>query len=295
MKFKFIVSALVASALVAGIPSIYSCNCHAGEVSKMEEQKKGVQDKNAESSGETESADKTSDGKAAGFGTAGDPSDENTILSLFKKGGVFMWPVLFFAALGMAFIVERFIFFARAKLASKEFIDKIEQRMANDDLGSVQSLCEESNNRIAKILMKGLELRDMGYERVEKTLAVAGAIEVATLERGLNILSATGNIVPMLGFLGTVSGMINAFAEIAKADQVKASLVAGGIQEALLTTAAGLIVAIPVLAFYNYFVHKIEIFISDVERISSDMVEILIRKDDVKMNGTGAAKDALTV
>ena len=95
----------------------------------------------------------------------------------------------------------------------------------------------------------------------------------------LNILSAIGNIAPLLGFLGTVSGMISAFQSIAAADQVSARLVAGGIYEALVTTEAGLIVAIPLLAFYNYFVHRVESFVAEIERLASDIVEKLVREN----------------
>jgi biopolymer transport protein ExbB len=207
--------------------------------------------------------------------------DEGTVHSLwalFKKGGPFMWPILLMAAFGLAFIIERYIHFARAKLSSREFMDQISRTIATGDMKAVEDLCESKDNKISRIITKGLQLKNLGYERVEKTFSVVASIEIASLERGLSVLSALGNIVPMLGFLGTVSGMINAFSEIAKADQVKASLVAGGIQEALLTTAAGLIVAIPTLIFYNYFVHRIDIFIADVEKVSTDVVENLVKK-----------------
>jgi biopolymer transport protein ExbB len=203
-----------------------------------------------------------------------------TLYRIFRRGGPFMWPILLFAAIAMGFIIERFIFFKRAKLNPREFIEELESNIFNGTLNSIERFCEGNTTIISKIIQKGLKVKKMGYEQVEKALSVAGSIEVATLERGLNILSALGNIVPMLGFLGTVSGMISAFSNIAAADQVNARLVAGGIEEALLTTAAGLIVAIPTLVFYNYFVHRIDVFIADVERLSSDILEKLIDEND---------------
>jgi len=199
-----------------------------------------------------------------------------SLYGLFSKGGPFMWPILLFAAIAMGYIIERFIFFRKAQLNPREFIEELENTIMNGNINSIEKFCKENNLIISKIIQKGLRVKSLGYEQVEKALAIAGSIEVATLERGLNILSALGNIVPMLGFLGTVSGMISAFSNIAAADQVNARLVAGGIEEALLTTAAGLIVAIPTLAFYNYFVHRIDGFIADVERLSSDILEKLV-------------------
>lgn len=206
--------------------------------------------------------------------------DSISLYRIFRKGGPFMWPILLFAAIAMGFIIERFIFFKRAKLNPREFIEELEDTILNGNLSSIEKSCEGNDTIISKIIQKGLKVKKMGYDQVERALSVAGSIEVATLERGLNILSALGNIVPMLGFLGTVSGMISAFSNIAAADQVNARLVAGGIEEALLTTAAGLIVAIPTLAFYNYFVHRIDGFIADIERLSSDILEKLVDEND---------------
>ena len=146
------------------------------------------------------------------------------------------------------------------------------------NLGTIEDLCNEKKNKLAGIIQKGLTLKHLGYERVEKTLSVAASVEIASLERHLSIISAVANIVPMLGFLGTVTGMVTAFNDIAAADQVSAKIVAGGIKEALLTTAFGLIAAIPLLLFYNYFVHRIEGFITSIERISSDIIEKLIKE-----------------
>ncbi len=203
-----------------------------------------------------------------------------SLWEIFSRGGPFMWPILLLAAVGIGFIIERIVFFVKTKLASKEFIEELEHKISTQDLNAVEKLCNDSDNKLAKILLKGLALKSLGYERVEKALTVAAGVEVSFMERGLNILNAIGNIVPMLGFLGTVSGMISAFSDIAAADQVSAKIVAGGIMEALITTATGLIIAIPTLLAYNYFVHKIDGFISEVERIAADVVEKLIEKKD---------------
>jgi biopolymer transport protein ExbB len=200
-----------------------------------------------------------------------------SLLRLYKQGGDFMWPILILTAVALGFIVERLVFFAISRLGSKEFINRLEHNIEERDLDAVEELIMNEKNKIAVIIRKGLSLKKLGYERVEKTLSVAASVEVALLERGLGVISAIANIVPMLGFLGTVTGMITAFNDIAAADQVSAKIVAGGIKEALLTTAFGLIAAIPILLIYNYFVNRIESFITNIERLSSDIVEKLIK------------------
>ncbi len=197
----------------------------------------------------------------------------------FVRGGAFMWPILVLAAVGMGFVIERFLYYRRMKLNPREFIEELDAMIGGGTVEEVERLCRERNLVIARVLGKGLKLRKLGLDHVEKGIGAGGAIEVAALEKWLNILSAIGNIAPLLGFLGTVSGMISAFQSIAAADQVSARLVAGGIYEALVTTEAGLIVAIPLLAFYNYFVHRVESFVAEIERLASDIVEKLVREN----------------
>jgi biopolymer transport protein ExbB len=197
----------------------------------------------------------------------------------FRRGGLFMWPILICAALGMGIIIERFIFYRKAKLNPREFIEEFDRVLKSGTIIEAETLCKEKNMVISRILLRGLKLRSLGLDHIEKGISAAGSIEIASLEKGLSVLSATGNIAPLLGFLGTVSGMITAFQSIAAADQVSARLVAGGIYEALITTEAGLIIAIPVLAFYNFFIHRIEVFVADIERISADIVEKLLSEN----------------
>jgi len=194
----------------------------------------------------------------------------------FRRGGLFMWPIILAAALAMGLIIERFLFYRKAQLKPETFLEEINNRLGSGTIDDIISLCSGKNIVLSRVLLKGLNLRKLGLDHVEKGISAAGSIEVASLEKGLSVLSAIGNIAPLIGFLGTVSGMITAFQSIAAADQVSARLVAGGIYEALITTEAGLIVAIPVLAFYNFFVHRIEAFVADIERISSEIAEKMI-------------------
>ncbi|MCG8541146.1 MAG: MotA/TolQ/ExbB proton channel family protein, partial [Clostridia bacterium] len=157
-------------------------------------------------------------------------------------------------------------------------IRKLEDIIKTGTTDEIHAHCISEENALAKVILKGLHNRRYGSERMEKVISVSGSIEVAKLERGLSILSSIGTLAPMVGFLGTVSGMIQAFGKIAAASSVSPRLVAGGIEEALLTTAAGLIVGIPSIFSYNYFVHRIDIFVSDINRISADLVEGLLEE-----------------
>ena len=127
------------------------------------------------------------------------------------------------------------------------------------------------------MLHAGLLRLDRGIEHVEKSIEESGAIEMAFLERGLVWLSTVANLAPLVGFLGTVSGMIRAFNDIAAAGDVDPSVVAGGISEALITTASGLVVAIPVQAAYNFFLSKIDKIIIDLQESSNQFVDDLIQ------------------
>ena len=191
-----------------------------------------------------------------------------------------MWPILLFAAISAGFIIERGIAFKKMKIPGREAIDDLEKNIEEGTVSSIETFCSLADNMAASVLLNGLKHRKSGIERVEKSLSVAGSAKVATMERGLNVISALGNLTPMLGFLGTVSGMISAFADIAAADQVNAKIVAGGIEEALLTTAAGLVVAIPTLLAYNFFCHRVDIFVSDTERLSGLLIEKIIEETD---------------
>jgi biopolymer transport protein ExbB len=258
------------------MPSLFAQDKAMSEDKKMtaaDSEQKAIQD--------VQDKDKAGNGKDMPVQKNGDSQSQeaksDSLWNWFKKGGIFMWPILFSAALGLGFIIERLIFFFRTKFSSKEFIDSLERSISGEDLTSVEAMCAESNNKMGQIIQKGLQFKALGYDRVEKAMSVAGSVEVSRMERGLSVLNAVANIAPMLGFLGTVSGMISAFYQIAAADHVSAKIVAAGIMEALITTEAGLIVAIPVLLVYNYFIHRIDGFISDVERLSSDIIERLIK------------------
>jgi biopolymer transport protein ExbB len=194
---------------------------------------------------------------------------------LFIAGGIFMWPLLLCAVIGIAVAVERFITLGKCKISQGTFLEQLSGFLRKGDHKGAEDLCDRTRGPVASILRAGLLRRDKGLEAVEKGIETSAQVEMAFLEKGLILMASVVSIAPMLGFLGTVSGMINAFGAIAAAKNVEASLVASGIQEALITTAAGLIIAIPVQLCYNWFLSLIGRFVVDMEEASGFLVDTL--------------------
>jgi len=197
---------------------------------------------------------------------------------LFVKGGNFMWWLLAAALLGLVFMIERFWTLNRAHVNTRKLIGTVITTLRNDGVQAAGEECQKVRGPIAAILYSGLQKADRGPEAVEKAITTAGTIEMAFLERGLIWISSVSTIAPLIGFLGTVSGMINAFEAIATSDTVNAQLVAAGISEALITTATGLVLAIPTSIAFNYFVSRIDRFVIEMEEASAELVEELIRQ-----------------
>jgi len=197
---------------------------------------------------------------------------------LFVKGGNFMWWLLAAALLGLVFMIERLWTLNRAHVNTRKLIGTVITTLRNDGVQAAGEECQKVRGPIAAILYSGLQKADRGPEAVEKAITTAGTIEMAFLERGLIWISSVSTIAPLIGFLGTVSGMINAFEAIATSDTVNAQLVAAGISEALITTATGLVLAIPTSIAFNYFVSRIDRFVIEMEEASAELVEELIRE-----------------
>ncbi len=201
---------------------------------------------------------------------------------LFIAGGNFMWPILLALIIGLAVTVERFMTFNKAKLNVNKFLEQLGGYIRKGDFSGAENLCDGTQGPVSAILRAGLMRRDKGLVDVEKAIESAGSIEMAHLEKGLVVLATVSSVAPMIGFLGTVSGMIRAFGEIAAAKNVDASLVAGGIQEALITTASGLVVAIPFQMANNFFISRVGRFITDMEEASVFLVDQLADMEHLK-------------
>ena len=201
------------------------------------------------------------------------------MLDLFYDGGPFMYPLLITLIFGMGVSFERFWALARASINTRKFLKRIKIALREEGISTAQEICASTRGPVASIFHEGLMRVDRGLEHVEKAIENAGTIEMSFLERGLVWLATVANIAPMLGFLGTVSGMIGAFASIAAAGDVNATIVASGISEALITTATGLAIAIPVQAAHNYFVSRIDRLIIDMEESANDLIDYLIEME----------------
>jgi biopolymer transport protein ExbB len=191
---------------------------------------------------------------------------------LYVKGGFFMHFLLLSSIVGLVFIIERAWTLFRARTNVKAFMAEVIRALREGGVEAALRVCERTRGPIAAIIHSGLLRADRGAEAVEKAISTAGTIEMSFLERGLVALATVGNVAPLLGFLGTVSGMISAFAAIAAAEQVSAKLVAKGIEEALITTATGLIIAIPANVAHNFFVSVIDRFIIEMEEASAELI-----------------------
>ncbi len=209
------------------------------------------------------------------------------VYTYFIQGGIFMWPILLFSLIALAVVIERFIVFHRAKVNVNEFLTKVRKALlVNRNVKEAIKVCEQYRGPVASVTKAGL-LR-YGHDRldIEKTIENAALYELDRLERRLGILATTANVEPMLGFLGTVSGMIKSFGTLATSGLSNPGAVAAGISEALITTAAGLIVAIPAQIAFNYFTTKVTRYVRDIETASNMLLETFIEMES-KGGGTG--------
>ena len=188
-----------------------------------------------------------------------------------------MWPLLLMLFFGLVVAFERFYTLSKAHINSKDFFALIQEALKSGGPEAAAEVCSNTQGPVASVLHAGLLRIDRGLDHVEKAITESGAVEMAFLEKGMVWLSTVANIAPLLGFLGTVSGMIGAFESIAAAGDVEPSIVASGISEALITTAAGLCIAIPIQAFHNFFVSKIDKIIIDMQESSTQFVEELVQ------------------
>jgi biopolymer transport protein ExbB len=202
------------------------------------------------------------------------------LFDIFNQGGFWMYPLLFFSLLALTFIVERFIALQRAKINVNEFLSRVRKALlVNRNVKEAIKVCEQYQGPVASVMKAGLLRYGHRREDIEKTIENAGLYELDRLERGMNVLATVANVAPMLGFLGTVWGMIKSFAALAEKGLSDPSAVAYGISEALITTATGLVIAIPAQLAYNWYTGKINRFVRDIETATNMLLETFIEMD----------------
>lgn len=200
------------------------------------------------------------------------------MVQYFVDGGAFMWPILFCLVVGIAISLERFVSLTRASVNTKKFMSNVIGSMDKGGTDAALEVCQQTKGPVAAIFHAGLLRSNRGAEMVEKAITNAGSIEMAFLERGMIWLSTFITLAPMLGFTGTVAGMIGAFDDIKRANDISPSIVASGISIALLTTLFGLVVAMILQVFHNYFISKIDRLVVDMEESSIELVDHMIDK-----------------
>ncbi|AYV56969.1 MotA/TolQ/ExbB proton channel family protein [Leptospira kmetyi] len=204
-------------------------------------------------------------------------------VDLFLLGGWTMYPLALSSIVALGIIFERIYFLSTAKLLPKGYNIDLGDAMDSKGLDAVQGFLDERKDyKITQVLSGGIDVSSGDAEIFAKGVEREAAEVITVLERGLVILAAVSTIAPLIGFLGTVSGMINAFDAIANADQVNAKVVAGGIKEALITTAAGLIVAIPAMTFHQYLTSRIDAFTSEIEEAANRIYKEFLKRNSKK-------------
>jgi len=196
----------------------------------------------------------------------------------FIEGGPgFMGIVLLCLILGLAIAIERIIFLNLSTSNSKKLIDEVEGALASGGLNAAKEVCRNTKGPIASIFYQGLDRANEDLDSAEKAVVAYGGVQMGQLEKNVSWISLFIALAPMLGFMGTVIGMIQAFDKIEAAGDMQPSLVAGGIKVALLTTVFGLIVAIILQIFYNYIIAKIDSIVNDMEDSSISLMDILVK------------------
>lgn len=235
-------------------------------------------------------AEAATDSTAAGTADAATASEQefygaqtgNSLIRPVKKlfvdgGPTFMSFVLACLIFGLALAIERIIYLSMASTNNKKLVFEVEDALAEGGIDAAKEVCRNTQGPVASIFYQGLDRYDEGIDNVEKSVVAYGGVQAALLEKGLSWIQLFIALAPMLGFMGTVLGMIAAFDSIKVAGTISPALVADGISVALITTVSGLVVAMILQVFYNYILAKIDGIILKMEDASISLVDILVK------------------
>lgn len=194
-----------------------------------------------------------------------------------QGGAIWMTPILICLVLGLALVIERIFYLNLASVNSKKLLAKIEEAIKTGGIEKAKQLCRDTKGPLAGVFYQGLDRSEEGLDSVEKALVSYGGVQMSKLESNLGWISLFLALSPMLGFAGTVVGMVQAFDDIEKAGDISPTIVAGGMKVALLTTVFGLFSAMILQVFYNYILSKIDTIVNDMEDATITFMDILIR------------------
>ncbi len=206
----------------------------------------------------------------------------NWLTEKYNAGGLFMHPILGCLIVGLALCFERLWTLSRARINTKDFIIQVKKALESGGVDAAMDVCSKTRGPVASVFQAGLLRANEGIEAAEKAIMTYGGIEMGFLERGMIWISLFITLAPMLGFTGTVQGMITAFDAIKEAAQISPSIVADGIAIALLTTLFGLVVAMILQVFYNYFISTIDKLVAGMEESSVELIDTLYQMQQAK-------------
>jgi len=210
-------------------------------------------------------------------------SFQQQVKKQFIDGGPgFMSMVLICLVIGLALCIERIIYLNLATTNTKKLLTEVESALKSGGVDAAKEVCRNTRGPVASIFYQGLDRASEGIEVVEKSVVSYGGVQMGVLEKGVSWISLFIALAPMLGFMGTVIGMIGAFDAIAAENNISPAIVAGGIKVALITTVSGLIVAIILQIFYNYIISKIDSIVNQMEDASISLIDILVKNKAVK-------------
>ena len=213
------------------------------------------------------------------------------MLDIFVKGGPVMYPILICSLIAVTIFFERMFYLKSIKTKSKKFVLRVKNLVKKGSIELAISACRKSPTPISKIMLAGLIKSSRGRDEIKEAVEDSANQEIPVLEGNLSTLATVGNIAPLLGLLGTVFGMIKAFNVISAMGIGKPELLAGGISEALLTTAFGLSIGIPTIVIYNYLSHRVDKLIREMEINCVELIDLLTYQE---MNSTGIIRDSLS-
>ena len=204
------------------------------------------------------------------------------MIEWIQKGGPVMYPIILCSILAFAIVIERLYHLHRAKIDTKKFMEDIANTLRRNKIMEAIELCDKTPGPVPHILKVGIMKHDRPRQEIKEAIEDAGLYEVPRLEKNVPVLATIAHIAPLLGLLGTVTGMVRCFQTIQEKSTsfhpVSPGDLAGGIWEALITTVAGLTVGIPTLVAYNYFVSRVSGFVLEMEKAATDLVNILTQK-----------------
>jgi biopolymer transport protein ExbB len=203
-------------------------------------------------------------------------------IKFIEGGPIFMAFVLICLILGLAMSIERIIYLNLATTNTKKLMSSIEEALQNGGVDAAKEVCRNTRGPVASIFYQGLERSSEGVEMVEKSVISYGGVQMGLLEKGLSWIGLFIAIAPMLGFMGTVIGMIDAFTTIAEQGEADPKELSKGIKVALITTVSGLVVAIILQIFYNYIVSKIDSLVNEMEDASISLIDLLVKHEVTK-------------